>query len=123
MSLQDAFEPYEHDYRQKVLANTWGHLAPEPGRSYEGFVCFAHGVHGDSTIIEWQFEDLPPSPWFFDDLIDHMNNEIDRHLKDRSYGVWIWEGTFKVFKNGKSRWSGKSRPCRISPRSGKGRSL
>ncbi|MDE4297168.1 hypothetical protein PXK56_18445 [Phaeobacter gallaeciensis] len=122
MSMADAFAPADAAYRAEVLANTWGHLAPQVGRVYSGWVVFTVGCFGDITIIDYELEDLPSSPWFFQDINNFVGEQIEKKKIDRGQ-VWRWDGTFKVLKNGRSRWSGGTRPCRINTRFGKGPSL
>ena len=59
---------------QEVMQDTWGHLAPEPGTKYEGYLTFAHSDYSSqgSIIIEARFEGLDDSPWFFQDLNDYI---------------------------------------------------
>lgn len=122
MSLADAFAPAMRDHQERVLIETWGHLAPEKGRVYTGWVVFTHGTFGDITVIDFSLEDLQSSPWFHSDLHDFIGTQIDK--KGISAGqVWRWDGTFKVQKNGRSRWTGKTRPCKVNTRFGKGPSL
>jgi hypothetical protein len=62
MGLQEAFAPIEAVYREAVLRDTWGHLAPEPGRKYAGTILFTHSEYGDITVIRTDFPGLPDSP-------------------------------------------------------------
>lgn len=52
----------------EVLQETWGHLAGIAGQQYSGTFLFALGCFGDLAVIETNFEDLPDSPWFYEDL-------------------------------------------------------
>lgn len=113
---------HEAEYRNRISAITWGHLAPEPGRIYKGWVVFTVGCFGDITVIDFSLGDLQSSPWFYQDLHDFIDGQISKKGVDAGQ-VWRWDGTFKVFKNGKSRWSGNTRPCRINVRFGTGPSL
>ena len=64
MPWTDAFIPHEARYQAAVMQNTWGHLAPKPGRAYIGHVVFAYGAYGDIVPIRCEFDGLDDSPWF-----------------------------------------------------------
>lgn len=57
----DAFAPAEEAYREAVMRDTWGHLAPEKNKSYPGRLVFSFGVYksGDlnPTILVCDFGD------------------------------------------------------------------
>lgn len=117
-----AFGPAEAEYRERVYVSTWGHLAPKPQTTYTGWVVFTLSCFGNITVIDWKLGELDSSPWFYRDLHDFVDRQIDKHQIDPGQ-VWRWDGTFRVLKNGRSRWSGRTRPCRINMRFGKGPSL
>lgn len=104
-------------YVEAVWQDTWGHLAPKARKTYQGFTIFTLGIHGDVTIIDWEFklangEDLAGSPWFHEDI----HNQVGDWIEKKDYlrgGIWRFDGTFERLKNGKSRWRGKVRPMRI----------
>jgi hypothetical protein len=80
-----------------VMQETWGHLAGQRGRSYDGSVVYALGRYGDLAVITAEFQDLPDSPWFYE------------HLHE-----WIWdqkpeEGSAYHFKGSYRR----DRPCKF----------
>ena len=102
MSLAEAFAPAENKYRNQVLANTWGHLAPKPQNKYEGYILFTLGAYGDITVIDCEFKDLDDSPWFY----DHMYDFVCNNSQERA-STYLFEGTYTMFKNGKCRFSGK----------------
>lgn len=122
MSMAGTFAPYEAEYINRVNINTWGHLAPKQGRIYTGWVVFTAGCFDDITIIDFKLEDLSSSPWFFEDINNFVCDQVIKKNIEAGQ-VWRWDGTFRVLKNGKSRWSGKTRSCRINTRFGKGPSL
>lgn len=85
-----------------VMNATWGHLAPERNKTYRGKVIWALGCgynHSDlnPTVLLCDFGDLPDSPWFYDALIDFL-----QELVERGTGLWQWEGTFRNYS-----WCGK----------------
>lgn len=48
--------------KSEVMHGTWGHLYPEPGRKYPGYIVFAVGDYGDQTLLKTEFEGLSDSP-------------------------------------------------------------
>lgn len=73
----------------EVMSDTWGHLAPEKGRTYHGTILFTHGEYGDIVPIKARFDDLPDSPWFFDDLNDFLFG-----LDTQAGTVYRFEGSY-----------------------------
>jgi hypothetical protein len=104
MTLADAFAPAEAEYRAQVEADTWGHLAPKSRKVYKGFILFAYGEYGDLMPIKVNFEDLPDSPWFFDDMLDFLWKFSDKPKGE----VYRFDGTYTKLKNGKGRFVGKT---------------
>lgn len=111
MSMADAFAPAENSFRNWVAVNTWGHLAPEARKVYRGYIVFALGCYGDQVVLQSEFENLPGSPWYFDDESEWVNEFIDRHTKvgGDCHGIWRFDGTYTKFKNGNYRFSGKTK--------------
>ena len=103
-------DPFAHQV-ERCLQDTWGHLAPEVGPVYEGFIVFTYTVHSEITIIDWEFGDLRGSPWFAEDLMSFVSSRIKDDAKHG--GIWRFDGTFRRFKNGSSRFSGTTRPMRL----------
>lgn len=68
---------------------TWGHLAPDGERTYSGHFVFALGCFGDLAVVEAEFEDLPDSPWFHEDL----HNWIWDH-KPEEGRIYRFDGTY-----------------------------
>lgn len=82
-TISDVFAPVEALYREQVQRATWGHLAPEAGRTYRGTILFAIGEYGDVVPVRVRFKGLPDSPWFFDAMIDFLIEQSrDGALKD-----------------------------------------
>lgn len=52
----------------EVTRDTWGHLAPEAEREYIGWILCALGCFGDYVVIDYDFVDLPDSPWLAEDM-------------------------------------------------------
>jgi len=103
MSMAEIFAVSDRAYKARVMASTWGHLAPEQQKVYKGTILFTCGDYGDITPIKCEFKDLEDSPWFFDDMSDFIYEKS----KDRQGKVLKFIGTYKKQKNGKGRFSGK----------------
>lgn len=105
---------------ETVWQDTWGHLAPKVREVYAGHIVFTLGIHGDITLIHWEFElddgtCLDGSPWLMEDMMDFVGNEIEKKRNLRG-GIWRFDGTFERLKNGKGRWRGKTSPMRLQYR-------
>lgn len=105
---------------ESVMQDTWGHLAPVARQVYGGFILFTHGIHGDITVIDWEFAtreglELDGSPWLYTDMHEQVGQWIEDKKNFRG-GIWKFEGTFERLKNGKSRWRGKVKPQRVQNR-------
>lgn len=96
--VEEAFGPVEARYRQEVLANTWGHLAPKRGLTYPGRVVFTFGVFDSGelnpTVIACDFEGLDDSPWFY----EHLNDWLDQFAPGEAGRIYEWTGTFKNYR-------------------------
>lgn len=106
MSLADVADSIDAVNRARVEADTWGHLAPEPGRVYAGTMILAHGCYGRDGLmpVRVEFEELPSSPWFYDDLCDWLCDQ------DTERGeVYRFAGTYRKFRNGRHRFTGRLR--------------
>lgn len=77
---------YADRKKQKIMQDTFGHLAPKKGRSYKGFMIYAHGEYGEIVLLDAKFKGLSDSPWLFDAMQDYIGG----HCKD--CGVYKWEG-------------------------------
>lgn len=105
--MSPAFEEHERRCTEAVLRATFGHLDAEPGRDYPGYVVYANTAWGECCLIEAAFDGLEMSPWLFGDL----NAFVGRETDDAAVGVWRWQGTFRVFKNGGHRFSKGATEC------------
>jgi hypothetical protein len=103
MSLADAFAPAEARYKAEVMANTWGHLYPEPRKKYPGYVIFAHGAFGDMVVIQNEFDDLPDSPWFFEDL-----RALVMKYETEAGKIYKFDGYYMKYKNGNHAFCGRT---------------
>jgi len=108
MGLAKAFAPIEAKYKAEVMADTWGHLAPEPGRKYPGHMYFTQSEYRDLISIRSDFGDLPGSPWFFDDQQDFIG------MKAVEEGVvYKFTGYYIKFKSGSYRFTGEVREVKL----------
>ena len=98
-TMQEAFASAEAQYRSKVMAHTWGHLAPSKGRTYRGHIIFAIGCFGSDNLnpmpLTCEFKGLDSSPWFYDSLIQFLQ-ELDK--SDCEGTVWRFDGTFRNYE-------------------------
>lgn len=101
MSLANAFAPHEAAYRSRVLASTFGHLAPSVRKKYRGTIIFTQSAYGALVPIRADFPSLPDSPWFFEHLSDFVTERAVEPGK-----VYRFEGSYMVFKNGNPSFSG-----------------
>lgn len=101
MSLSSAFAPAEAAHRSRVMAATFGHLAPSTRKKYRGSILFTQTEHGQLVPIRSSFASLPESPWFF----EHLNDFVAKHATEPGT-VYRFEGTYMVFKNGNPSFSG-----------------
>lgn len=97
MSLWDAFAPAEARDRERVTEDTWGHLAPEKNKKYEGRIVFAVGCLGiddlNPTALVCKFDGLDSSPWFYDCLQEWLQNQ-----KTEAGCTYEFKGHFRNYK-------------------------
>lgn len=90
------YSAYQERKTRDAYEDTWGHLRPEPGKKYDGWILFTYTCYGDIVIIDWDFGELPASPWQCSDFI----NFIVTYSKEiKTPGVFRWTGWYKRFKN------------------------
>jgi hypothetical protein len=96
----EQFNKHDEMYREAVMQDTWGHLAPKKNKIYKGRVVFAIGCYdsGDlnPTPLTSDFEDLSSSPWFYDALHDFLRNLPEKYRETGC--VYEWVGTFKNYQ-------------------------
>jgi hypothetical protein len=121
MSLASVAASIDAHNRRIVEHQTWGHLAPKPQTIYPGFILFTHGCYGDITVIQSEFEGLDDSPWYYRALHDYVGDFIvppRQNTTKMAGGIWRFDGTCRMFKNGRIKFSGKIKPMRTSYRFG-----
>ena len=113
MSLADIGAQIANDALNQVTRETFGHLAPVHRRVYQGEVLFANAdIAGEGQpIIRTDFPGLDSSPWFYDALTEYFGELASKKLKPGT--VAKWTGTYVLFKNGNSRFSGKARALNV----------
>jgi hypothetical protein len=101
--LAEAFAPAEAIYREVVLTNTFGHLAPEPKKEYPVRLVFGLDAYGHSFVLQSDFSGLFDSPWQYRHLMDFVFSKV-RYSNGGLYG---FVGTYKVGPKGGATWKGK----------------
>ena len=82
--------------KHEVMADTWGHLYPEPGSKHEGEIVFAIGAYGDEIIIFDDFKTLNDSPQKYELMHSVFCNKNKLAL---GVGVYILKCTLWFYKN------------------------
>lgn len=103
-----AFAKHEANHRSKVMHDTWGHLAPEPRKPFIGHILWTYSDWGIITPIRSMFEGLSESPWLFEALTDFISEK-----SKKQGGIYRFDGTVMMCKNGKFKFSGKVRAVKI----------
>lgn len=93
MGLQHIYPQILADRKKAVREATWGHLAPKEDKEYSGYLLFAHNCYGDRFVIDWKFDVLESSPWFYDCLQEFMLNFDTEDGK-----IYKFTGTFCNYK-------------------------
>lgn len=109
MSMASICATIEADAKCRVMHETFGHLAVEPGsKPFPGSFLFIYGEYGDFPCIESNFPGVEDSPWFFDAMNEYIWGKIkDKGPASEKGRVYRFTGTYRMFKNGVSRFSGK----------------
>lgn len=98
--IADAFAPAEAHYKELVIQETWGHLAPKKNKTYKGKVVYAVGCFGNDNLnpipIRSEFMGLDSSPWFYDALNEFLQDLPEEQRKEGC--VYEWLGTFRNYK-------------------------
>lgn len=107
--------------KEKIMRDTWGHLAATPRESYRGFVLFSVSPNGDHNLLDFDFSGLDGNPWTLDHVSAWWSRESSksRYSADGEVRFWRWEGTYTALKNGSARLSGKAVEMLLTPRSPK----
>ena len=97
----------------KQTEETFGHLKPKPQIEYGGYIIFIKTAFGDTCIIDFEFDNLTESPWFNNDVLDLITEYTDKLPKDKYFGVFKWNGSYKKFKNGNFKFKGNFSEIKI----------
>ena len=92
---------------------TFGHLKPKTQTEYKGYILFTLTAFGDTSIIDFEFENLTESPWFNNDILDLISEYTKKLPKDKYFGVFKWNGYYKKFKNGNFKFKGNFSEIKI----------
>lgn len=99
---------------EAIYQDTWGHLKAKRDMVYEGFILFTTTCHGETTILDWSFGELPGSPWILEDMMNFVGSKVPERVE--GFRLWRFDGTYRELRNGKGRFSGKVRPMRVQYR-------
>ena len=97
MGLADVAALIQNDQRQRVMQDTWGHLAPEKGKKYPIEFTAAVGYFSEDTLnpilLSCGPEDGPwYGPWFYEAvqefLSDHLGEDENSGKIFRFVGHW-----------------------------------
>ena len=88
--MAEAMMTWEAAERERVYAETWGHLAPAKGRTYPATIVFCKTTYGDYSLIQ---DNLPNSPWMYSALQDFI---ADNAGDDGEILKFV--GTFRNYK-------------------------
>lgn len=95
---EESTRPHLAHTKQKVMAETFGHLAPKKQNTYKGKVLFCVSAFNNQNIelIDFSFDnDLESSPWLFDAINDFL---FENFINEDSGKVYKIEIQFKNYK-------------------------
>jgi hypothetical protein len=93
--MSAALAPVELAYKQEVLKDTWGHLAPKRNKTHRGFIVFTITTYGNMEMIDNGFDGLPDSPWLFDAMQEFAFSDWE-NLEHGT--VYRFDGTFRNYE-------------------------
>lgn len=107
--MEEAMAPAEARYREYIMTETWGHLAPKRNKTYTGEIIWALDLYDSGylnpKVLKCELGDLPDSPWFYSAMMDFLRSLTDRpdgdnrKQEDETTGrLYIWKGTFRNYK-------------------------
>lgn len=95
-TMADVFAPVEAKYREQVMQETWGHLAPKKNKTYKCSITWALGCFGSEclnpTVLSCEAGELDGGPWFYDALIDFLHE-----YSEEEGAVFRFDGTFRNY--------------------------
>ncbi len=84
------YDAYEARKAAEAMIDTWGHLRPVKDKIYSGYILYTVGCFGDIVCIESKFEELPDSPWFYEDLREFIGDNGEQN----SF-IYLFTGTYR----------------------------
>lgn len=87
------WQEIETEHRESAIQSTFGHLAPEENKSYQGFILFCKTEWDKIVPIQANFDGLDDSPWFYDVLMEF----IEANAKECGK-IYRFKGTFKNYE-------------------------
>lgn len=99
-NLADAFAPAEERNRQRVIEETWGHLAPKKNKSYAGRIVFAIGCYDSGSLnptpLVCDLKGLDDSPFFCAAIVEWLQELPEEHRQPGC--VYAWRGAFRNYE-------------------------
>ena len=109
MTLAIAMPPVEAAYHAHAAVDISGLPAATPApkirKKYKGSILFTQSQAGQLVPIRTMFTDLPAYPLFN----SHVNEFVAERAEEPGK-VYLFEGTYMVYKNGKPSFSGTVSP-------------
>jgi hypothetical protein len=109
MSMHEVFQEVDAEYRNRVMHNAFGHLAPKLGRPYKGWMTFCITCFGDIVVIDFEFKNLSSSPWFHQNAHDFVYEQA----KDKEGKVLKWTGVYRMYTDGTYKFDGPVEEVKI----------
>ena len=101
-TFEELFDEHGAQHKVKIMADTWGHLAPMPNRKYPARMIFSQSKTGDLVVTRSTIGDLPGSPWLHKDMQDF----VYKYAKEPGE-VFKFVGTYIKHPNGKCQFKSK----------------
>jgi hypothetical protein len=106
MSYAEIFAETDAKYKAQIMYATWGHLDAAPGTVHKGSFLFIHGQHGDMATIESDFPTFGEGPGYFSDRQEFIWEQVKDNGPCSETGIYLFEGAYRRFKNGNTRFTG-----------------
>lgn len=86
-------DAYGQSKKHNVMADTWGHMYPEPGSKHYGEMTIARGEYGDLIIVKSDFPGLSSSPQRYEmehTIFDRLELEPGTVVRVKC-GLWFYK--------------------------------
>jgi len=119
MSYAEVFAPIEAVYKERVMRDTWGHLAPKRGEIYNGWILFGTNAFGSMNAqlldAEWvcPSEKMKSNPWIYEDINEYLLSKMGNKSKFKEGCVYLFTGTYRLYSNGAHSFGGKFKHIKI----------